>query len=111
MSPYRSARPCTYPGCTELVTSGSRCGAHVEVYHKQGYRAWYQSPEWRRIRADQLQAQPWCEDCKARGEMTLATDVDHVIPHRGDVKVFMSGPFRSLCHSCHSKKTIREVMA
>jgi 5-methylcytosine-specific restriction protein A len=37
-----------------------------------------------------------------------ATDVDHVVPHRGDIKLFMTGELQSLCHSCHSRKTIAE---
>ena len=107
--PGRFARQCSHPGCTALVYQGNRCAAHVEVYHDQNYRAWYRSPEWARIRKQQLLEQPWCEDCRAAGKLELATDVDHVIPHRGDRNIFMSGPFRSLCHSCHSKKTVREV--
>jgi 5-methylcytosine-specific restriction protein A len=110
VSPTRSARPCSYPGCNELVYHGSRCGAHVETYHNQDWRAWYQTPEWKRIRAAQLLKEPWCIECKKEGRMTVATDVDHIERHQGDKQKFFNGPFQSLCHSHHSSKTIREVM-
>lgn len=110
MSPLHALRPCSYPGCTALVSTGGRCAAHVRTQAEVEYRRWYQTDEWRRIRKDQLIKQPWCEDHLAGGEYVIATDVDHVRPHRGDRAVFMGGPFKSLCHSCHSKKTMREVM-
>ena len=106
----RSARLCSYPGCTELVHSGSRCGAHVETYHKQSYRVWYQTREWQQIRTAQLLKEPWCAECKKQGVMKMATDVDHINAHRGDWDLFINGPFQSLCHSHHSSKTIQEVM-
>ena len=38
-----------------------------------------------------------------------ATDVDHIIPHRGDKKLFWdSGNWQSLCHECHSRKSYSE---
>jgi 5-methylcytosine-specific restriction endonuclease McrA len=37
-----------------------------------------------------------------------ATEADHIVPHRGDVKLFMHGDLQSLCHRCHSKKTMTE---
>lgn len=107
--PHRAGRVCAHPGCSEVVFHGSRCGAHVEVFHQQDYRRWYQTPEWKRIRIEQLQREPWCRDCAARGLMVKATDVDHIEPHRGDRELFFKGPFASRCHSCHSKKTQGEV--
>ena len=109
MSPARAARPCSYPGCTNLVMDGHRCAQHLNSYASQGWKRLYQTVEWKQIRERQLLASPWCEDCKAHGVMRVATDVDHVNPHRGDKMAFMLGPFRSLCHSCHSRKTASEV--
>lgn len=64
---------------------------------------------WHRTRAVKLAATPLCEDCHDRDELCGATEVDHIDglgPH---------GPrghdldnLRSLCKSCHSKKTVRE---
>lgn len=109
MSPTRALRQCTYPGCGALVSHGSRCAAHAEAWHNQDYRAWYRTDRWRQIRAQQLLIQPWCEECRKGGRMVVATDVDHIEPHRGDESRFYGGPFQSLCHRCHSRKTQRET--
>jgi hypothetical protein len=90
------------------VRVGSRCGAHVETYHDQDYRKLYRTREWARIRRAQLDENPWCAECLKVGAHTLASDVDHVQAHRG--QAFFDGPFQSLCHSHHSKKTMSEVM-
>ncbi|HLE04976.1 MAG TPA: hypothetical protein VI729_10260, partial [Anaerolineales bacterium] len=39
---------------------------------------------------------------------TEATDVDHVEGWSNEQE-FYSGPFQSLCHACHSRKTAGEV--
>ncbi|MEC7815831.1 HNH endonuclease signature motif containing protein [Marinobacter alkaliphilus] len=54
-------------------------------------------------------ANPLCAECSRQGRITAATDVDHIIPHRGDLKLFWSrSNWQSLCHPCHSRKTARE---
>ena len=50
---------------------------------------------------------PLCVECQRKGRVEPATDVDHVIPHKGDMTVFWKGPFQALCHACHSAKTAR----
>ena len=38
-----------------------------------------------------------------------ATVVDHIIPHRGDQKLFWDqNNWQALCKSCHDKKTLTE---
>ena len=44
-----------------------------------------------------------CALCLAQNVVTSATVADHVIPHRGDEKLFWWGKLQSLCQSCHSK--------
>lgn len=39
--------------------------------------------------------------CLAEGIATAALVCDHVDPHRGDVTLFWSGPFQSLCKPHH----------
>ena len=40
------------------------------------------------------------------GMLTPATVVDHVIPHRGDQKLFWDEDnWQALCKSCHDRKT------
>lgn len=110
--PIAAPRPCGYPGCSELVTGGSRCELHRKQQRKQqdqrrdrGQR-FYDKRAWRdRIRPQQLARHPLCEDCLDRGQVTAATDVDHMDgnPHNNS-----ADNLRSLCHACHSRKTVRQ---
>jgi hypothetical protein len=43
--------------------------------------------------------------------ITAATVCDHVHPHRGDEVLFFSGPFQSLCETCHNSAKQREEVA
>jgi hypothetical protein len=61
----------------------------------------YQHRRWRQIRRLQLQQYPLCRLCEWRGLVTPATICDHAQPHSGDVGRFWTGPFVSLCKSCH----------
>ena len=36
------------------------------------------------MRAYQLTLEPYCRECARHGITTRATDVDHIVPHRGD---------------------------
>lgn len=69
---------------------------------KRGY-----DRRWQRRRAIQLQREPLCRHCYARGIITPATDVDHIISKaKGGPDTFDN--YASLCHACHSSKTVRE---
>jgi hypothetical protein len=37
-----------------------------------------------------------------RGQTTLATIADHVVPHRGDWNFFLTGALQSLCETHHN---------
>jgi 5-methylcytosine-specific restriction protein A len=51
-----------------------------------------------------LIAHPWCIKCSR-----LASEVDHIIPHKGDMKLFWDRKnWQSLCKECHSRKTAAE---
>ena len=58
---------------------------------------------WQRIRAAHLASKPLCADCKAKGLTVAATCVDHV---DGDSFNNDPGNHRSLCSSCHARKTV-----
>lgn len=110
--PVSAYRICTYPGCTNLVRSG-RCAKHTQqpdrlFPHDPVSQRLYNSKRWKEIRADQLEAEPYCREHLKRGERVKATTVDHIEPHKGDEKRFFTGPFQSLCHKCHTVKTNRE---
>ena len=56
-----------------------------------------------------LQSHPLCAVCMKQGRYTKTTVVDHIIPHRGDPKLFWDrSNWQSLCKPCHDKKTLTE---
>ena len=63
----------------------------------------YRTARWQRIRAAQLHAEPLCRMCSSEGRITAANTADHIIPHKGDDRLFWdAGNLQSLCGSCHS---------
>ena len=106
-------RRCAKPGC-RMLTADGYCPAHKpKPEGKKESAAWhylYVDPKygWVQRRSDQLIAEPFCRSCAARGTRTRATEVDHITPHRGNVELFMHGDLQSLCHVCHSRKTMEE---
>lgn len=108
--PSKALKPCSYPGCPNLV-EGGRCELHKnesEFKRDPAVQRLYDR-KWQARRRVQLSAHPWCEVCLSKGIYTPATDVHHVSPHRGDKELFISSPLMSLCHACHSEITSREV--
>lgn len=107
--PSKPLRPCKYPGCAELVPSGY-CAAHERprVVERDPERQRLYDRAWQRRRRIHLANHPWCVECLVKGVYEAATDVHHVVPHRGDVKIFWSSPLQSLCHACHSRVTVSE---
>ena len=109
-------RPCRYPGCSELVTGGY-CDKHKPKRSQDRSpeaAAWhrlYATDEWvNDLRPMQLLREPFCRECAKKGERVRATDVDHVVPHRGNLILFRDrSNLESLCHSCHSRKTAHEL--
>ena len=106
-------RRCSYPGC-RMITNEGRCPAHKLTAERRESAAWhylYTNPRygWSKRRRDQLLAEPFCRECARSGFRIPATDVDHIEPHRGDVVKFTQGQLQSLCHSCHSRKTMGEL--
>jgi 5-methylcytosine-specific restriction enzyme A len=71
---------------------------------KRGYN--YQ---WQQARAMFLVEHPLCVDCQKEGRAGVATEVDHIIPHRGDMNLFWASEtnWQGLCKRHHSAKTAR----
>lgn len=64
---------------------------------------------WRLARIGFLAKNPWCVLCLASGRRIPATDVDHIIPHKGDAKLFWDkSNWRPLCARHHASKSGRE---
>lgn len=114
----KALRPCRHPGCSTLVRSGY-CHRHhpaeVRSADSRAWHRWYSLPIWTDdLRPGQLLREPFCQnqDCPERrlyGRPARATDVDHIRPHNGDWSVFTDrNNLQSLCHACHSAKTMRE---
>ena len=84
--------------------SGSRSAESSE------HRKLYSLAAWRGphgARQAQLKRQPLCENCLKHGRITAATVVDHTVPHKGDIKIFLDpNNHQSLCDEgpwrCHS---------
>jgi len=112
MMPNAALKACAYPGCIQLVQHG-HCDVHRSTehdYHNPEHQRLYNSRRWKARRARQLAREPWCAECLRVNIYVPATDVDHIIPHRGDVHIFFSGSLQSLCRACHSRKTAGEVL-
>ena len=76
-----------------------------ESAHKRGYtRAWYKASK------AYLQHHPLCVKCLAENHVRQSTEVDHIIPHRGDMKLFWDSEnnWQALCKPHHSAKTVAE---
>jgi 5-methylcytosine-specific restriction protein A len=71
----------------------ARHDAHRPSARDRGYDA-----EWDKARAAYLNNHPLCRRCG-----NPATTVDHVVPHRGDRKLFQDRTnWQPLCQRCHN---------
>lgn len=59
--------------------------------------------------ADQyIAANPLCAECARHGKVRAASDVDHIVPHKGDSDLFWDQDnWQSLCGLCHKAKSGR----
>lgn len=108
LMPLRSLKPCATVGCVALVRGVPRCPACTregEARRRTTQGNPYNNPRWRAIRKSWLESHPLCAECEKTGRVEPASVCDHIDPHKGDRVKFWSGPFQSLCASCHSRKT------
>ncbi|WP_211750361.1 HNH endonuclease signature motif containing protein [Paenibacillus sp. Marseille-Q4541] len=94
---------------------GARCDKHRVAERKKydeergsaaqrGYGS-----KWRASRLEHLGRHPLCVRCLDKGIPIAATVVDHIIPHRGNQKLFWNRKnWQSLCKTCHDTKTVQE---
>jgi len=109
-------RPCKRTGCLALTRTGY-CDKHMPDWRdkeRTTSQAWhwlYNTKAWRNLREPQLLQEPFCRECARHGIRVRAEDVDHITPHKGSKVVFLDkSNLQSLCHRCHSRKTMRERM-
>jgi 5-methylcytosine-specific restriction protein A len=114
--PTRPNNPCRQPGCPNLTAHPrGYCPAHLPLQYAQeestrlspGERGY--DTEWRHARAHFLARNPMCAECAREGRATVATVVDHIIPHHGDSKLFWDrANWQPLCKMHHDRKTAKE---
>ena len=108
--PYKPRRPCRYPGCPAFCDQGQVfCKDHMKWSSDRmrgGADARGYNAQWRKARTAFLKRHPLCVECLRNGKLSPATVVDHIIPHRGDQKLFWDeGNWQPLCKACHDRKT------
>jgi 5-methylcytosine-specific restriction protein A len=65
---------------------------------KRGYNS-----RWQKARLTFLARNPLCKYCDKAGRVEAATVVDHIIPHKGDSKLFWDVEnWQQLCAPCHN---------
>ncbi|AIQ31649.1 HNH endonuclease [Paenibacillus sp. FSL P4-0081] len=109
--PSRPKRPCNKAGCRELVSNGGYCDKHRQQreQHRGTSASRGYGHKWKKERLEYLKLHPLCVVCKASGVAGAATVVDHIIPHKGDDKLFWRrSNWQPLCASHHSQKTAKE---
>lgn len=102
---------CGVPGCSTL-TKNTHCSKHERKWHfnkprPSAHRRLYDH-RWRKASKAFLASNPMCRAHAAEGVHCLATVVDHIKPHRGDVDLFWDeGNWQGLCKRKHDEKTAR----
>lgn len=60
--------------------------------------------QWQKARKAFLIANPFCVECEKRDVLVEATVVDHIIPHKEDLKLFWDRDnWQPLCKPCHDR--------
>lgn len=107
----RQKKYCERPGCKEWAVNGPYCEKHLAKRTRSSskYRSWYSLKVWELLRQNQLSKSPLCAECLRNDELTPATVVDHINPHRGNWESFVDqNNLQSLCKHHHDSKTARE---
>jgi len=79
---------------------------HPQPEHRDLASRGMYGKKWRQARLRYLKKHPLCKLCYEAHRIEQATVVDHIVPHRGDVKLFWDRDnWMSLCKVCHDRKT------
>ena len=108
--PRKPKRPCSFPGCPNLVEAGMRfCPEHekeenrrYEKYGRDRTAKRRYGRGWKRVRDHYIAAHPLCEQCMKEGRLTRATQVHHIVP------LSEGGSSRpenltAICSECHAR--------
>ena len=92
-------RPCSRPGCSNLVSKGC-CEEHRPTRDRSDKKRFYDSRRWRdRIRPAQLRREPLCELNETCEHPTPAEHVHHI---DGDTSNNHPSNLQSVCRACHT---------
>lgn len=108
--PKRAPRICphcqeayTPPKCPCRRTANQQYEAQRGTPRKRGY-----TKKWEKARAAFLRQNVLCAEHRRQGHNVVATVVDHIVPHRGDMRLFWDrSNWQALCETCHNAKTAR----
>jgi 5-methylcytosine-specific restriction protein A len=76
---------------------------------RAAFNGMYNTASWKRKRTLQLSKQPLCQSCLSKGMAKGANHVDHLFSWNSiGIDAFYRNIFQSLCHECHSEKTLLE---
>jgi 5-methylcytosine-specific restriction protein A len=89
-------RVAASPGTLQTLTPGAwRTDERSSTQRGYGYA-------WQKAREGYLRLHPLCVMCEAQGVVRIATVVDHIDPHRGNMAIFWdSSRWQSLCKPHH----------
>ena len=119
--PKRPFRPCKYPVCKTL-TRDHYCEKHKDIANQQRKELQKRTDKkrgnanqrgytykWSKARKSFLEKNPLCVHCQQQGIVKAAEVVDHIIPHKGDQKLFWDKTnWQPLCKKCHDRKTVAQ---
>ena len=104
--------------CGNVVPHGERCECQRTATRERNARHDARRPsarargydhEWRKARLEYLAMHPHCRECSKNGLTRLASVVDHIIPHRGDKRLFWHrANWQPLCAPCHNSHKQRQ---
>jgi 5-methylcytosine-specific restriction enzyme A len=112
--PSKPLKPCNAIRCPNL-TKDKYCDDHKQVEqqlanHTRGTAAERgYNYKWQKARLGYLKKHPLCIHCQLEGIFIPARVVDHIVPHKGDTKLFWDkSNWQPLCKRHHDIKTATE---
>lgn len=100
--------PCSQPGCAALAHYRGRCELHARNWEQRRGTTTQRGYDgaWQRLRRMVLADEPLCRHCAAADRITIATEVDHIVPLDSAPHLRLErSNLQPLCHPCHDAKT------